>query len=77
MPAKIFISYKRDDEPSKALLAALRARLKDRVFVDVMMPGGDAWRKRIREEIEKREIFVLLLSRQAAEPPSYVRKELD
>jgi len=63
-PASIFISYKRRESSAFALLVL--ARLKEHslnAFVDLTIQPGDNWQTHLKEQIQKRDYFVLLLSK--------------
>ena len=62
--ARVFISYKRA-EPDSALALALRDGLAMHhdVFIDKDIPTGAHWARRINQEIESADFFVVLLSR--------------
>ncbi|MBC7872003.1 MAG: toll/interleukin-1 receptor domain-containing protein, partial [Chitinophagaceae bacterium] len=67
-PASIFISYKRRESSAFALLVL--ARLKEHslnAFVDLTIQPGDNWQKHLKEQIQKRDYFVLLLSKTSLE----------
>jgi hypothetical protein len=61
--ARVFISYKRA-EPDEMLALALRDGLATHydVFIDKNIPTGAHWARRINEEIELADYFVVLLS---------------
>jgi hypothetical protein len=64
-PSKIFISYKRSDSSAFALLVL--ARLKQYgldPFLDMTIQPGEDWHAQLKENIQKRDYFVLLLGKQ-------------
>ncbi|MBK8031224.1 MAG: TIR domain-containing protein [Chloroflexi bacterium] len=76
-PAKVFVSYSRTVSSAFALLIA--AQLKNHginAFVDMSIQPGDDWHAHLKEQVEKREYFVLLLGgKQSVESP-YVQGEI-
>ena len=78
MAVKFFISYSRNDDDSKRLVAALQSELKrygHEVFVDLTMNVGTEWEEELKRKIAWSDEFILLLSvpAVASEP---VREEL-
>jgi hypothetical protein len=65
-PADVFISYRRKDSSAFALL--MLARLKAaglNAFVDMTIQPGDNWQTHLKEQIQKRDYFVLLLGKES------------
>lgn len=64
-PAEIFISYRRKESSAFALLVL--ARLKEfelNAFLDMTIRPGDNWHAYIKEQIQQRDYFVLLLGKE-------------
>ena len=63
---RLFVSYAREDEGMKdefkAHVALLQAQQVITAWDDRMIPSGDEWDKEIHEELERADIFVLLVS---------------
>jgi hypothetical protein len=75
-PANIFISYRRRESSAFALLVL--ARLKEyglNAFLDMSIQPGDNWREHLRDQIQAREYFVVLLSKDSLNS-DVVRQEL-
>jgi len=66
MPKRIFFSYSKKDENYRAELeshfAALRRSGKIDTWCDVNLTAGQEWDKKIKEELERADIVMLLLS---------------
>lgn len=61
-PASIFISYRREDSSAFALLILARLKAEGlNAFLDLTIQPGDNWRDHIRNEIQSRDHFILLL----------------
>ncbi len=68
-PARLFICYKRNAEPDQHLADYLYTTLTGQghdVFIDRTLRTGDAWLKRIDEQIQASDFLVLLLSDKSA-----------
>ena len=63
---RLFVSYAREDEPMKdefkAHVVLLQAQQVITAWDDRMIPAGDEWDKKIHEELERADIFVLFVS---------------
>ena len=62
---KVFISYRTDAEPDRALCDQLSAAFKaagHQVFVDQQLQVGDYWAKEIERGLQEANFLVLLLS---------------
>jgi hypothetical protein len=75
-PATSFISYRRKDSSAFALL--ILARLKAaglQAYLDLAIPAGDDWQQRIKDEIDRRDYFILLLGQETLSS-SVVQQEI-
>ena len=62
----VFISYKRTESSAFALLINTRLKAEGiNSYLDMSIPKGDDWQKRIKEEIESHDYFVFLLGKQS------------
>jgi len=68
MPAPIFISYRRDDAASEAILlsAALRSRFGDEaVFMDTKsLQGGDEWSDVLAQAVQAADVVIVVIGPQ-------------
>jgi hypothetical protein len=72
----VFISYKRSESSSFALLVNTRLKAEGlNSYLDMAIPKGDDWQKRIKDEIERHDYFVFLLGKQSLSS-DVVRQEL-
>jgi len=63
--SRFFLSYRRNDETSRFLVAKLQSSLErqgHRVFVDLTIKLGAMWREVLQTEIDACDVFVLFLS---------------
>lgn len=75
-PAQIFISYRRKESSAFALLVL--ARLKEfelNAFLDMSIRPGDNWHAFIKEQIQQRNYFILLLGKESL-VSDYVKQEI-
>lgn len=66
--ARVFISYKHaqpDQDLAEQLCNALA--LDHDVFIDQQIPAGENWARRINEELDRTDVFVVLLSKLSVE----------
>lgn len=77
LPAKVFLSYCREDVSSARLvLSELEAAGFD-VWVDfAKLDGGERWKSAVSEAIKNADFFVALLSENAINKRGYVQKEI-
>jgi hypothetical protein len=67
---KVFVSYKREDGDSKTLLLLLEkdlAKVFTTVYYDRLLLPGKEWRQKLQQWIEHCHVFVVLLSKKAAD----------
>lgn len=78
-PAKVFISYKRDESSALGLLIESRLKLVDSsigVFIDKLLEPGDKWHERLEEKVRQSRYFVCLLAPKSL-GSKYVRNEIE
>jgi hypothetical protein len=64
-PAEIFISYRRKDSSAFALLVLSRLKEFDlNAFLDLSLKPGDNWHAYIKEQIQERDYFIILLGQE-------------
>ena len=76
-PSTIFISYRRAESSAFALLVL--ARLKQaglEPFLDMALEPGEDWHAGLKQRIQSRDFFILLLGKTTLESP-YVIKEIE
>ena len=65
-PADVFISYRRKDSSAFALLVLARLKAAGlNAFVDMTIQPGDNWQTHLKEQIQRRDYFVLLLGKES------------
>jgi hypothetical protein len=74
--AHIFISYARKDAEAANRMVGTLANAGYEAWIDREIPGGELWKKRIVEAIDKSHAFLILLSPNSVASEN-VRKELD
>jgi len=75
---KIFLSYASQDRPvAEAINRALLEQGHDVFFDRDDLPPGEEFHVRIRQAIERADLFVFLVSEDAIDPGSYTLNELD
>jgi hypothetical protein len=63
-PADVFISYRRKDSSAFALLVLARLKAEGlNAFVDMTIQPGDNWQMHLKEQIQSRDYFVVLLGK--------------
>jgi hypothetical protein len=63
-PADVFISYRRKDSSAFALLVLARLKAEGlNAFVDLSIQPGDNWQTHLKEQIQSRDYFVVLLGK--------------
>ncbi len=69
-PAHVFISYRRKESSAFALLVLARLKEADlNAFLDMSLRPGDNWHAYIKEQIQQRDFFVLLLGEETLNSP--------
>lgn len=64
--AEIFISYRRKDSSAFAMFVLTRLKMAGlNAFVDMTIQPGDNWQEHIREQIQSRDYFVVLLGKES------------
>ena len=72
----VFISYKRSESSAFALLINTQLKTESiNSYLDMAIPVGDDWQKRIKDEIEKHDYFVFLIGKQSLSS-DVVRQEI-
>ena len=75
-PAEIFISYRRKDSSAFALLVLARLKEHDlNTFLDMSLQPGDNWHANIKEQIQQRDFFILLVGKETLNS-SVVKEEI-
>jgi len=65
IPANVFISYRRKESSAFALLVLARLKEVDiSPFLDMSLRPGDNWHAYIKEQIQQRDYFVILLGKE-------------
>jgi hypothetical protein len=75
---RIFLSYAKSDEQSANQLRRLLSqvgRINSRVFTTAALSAGGDWPKRLRDEIARSDVFIVLLSPASSDSP-WVLQEL-
>lgn len=68
--ADVFISYRRKDSSAFAMFVLTRLKMAGlNAYLDMAILAGDDWQERVKEEIEKREYFVVLLGQETLSSP--------
>lgn len=76
-PAKVFLSYCREDVDSARLVYSELASSGFDVWVDfAKLDGGQRWKSAVSEAIKSADFFVALLSENAINKRGYVQKEI-
>jgi hypothetical protein len=76
----IFISYRRKESSTFALLVEARLRMAGadpkRIFIDKTIPIGDEWESHLVERLTSCEVFICLVGKTAFKPGSWLQREI-
>jgi hypothetical protein len=77
----IFISYRRKESSTFALLVEARLRMAGadpkRIFIDKTIPIGDEWESHLVERLTSCEVFICMVGKTAFEDGSWLQREIE